>query len=379
MRCEDLLVDLVPHARGELDLLPSARMDAHTARCTVCRGAVTQLEEGIDAVRAWEPHISTDEIARLSALVAPEAPRRAPPWWAIPIAAALLLTVQNRVPELQHEPHVHVPKHTAIAFAHKTKPHLEVSKRELAPGIRAIASPDWNGQLVTRAEDEFEISATRGYAVFAFQGGHGRTLRVRAPDLEVEVVGTQLFVEVTPGQPTTVGVISGKVDVLRAGVPTRVLAGTMLRADRAHPSPIAPRNLRSAPYFADRFLGTHASPDLMAVLASAEALVRAHRDKDAEAELADLLPRTRGAEMMLVELDLARVIARDPLRREEAERRLGDLAALATGEVRIQAALLRCELGKDRCAARRCYEAIGGPEAARVLTRTRLANEQCGS
>jgi hypothetical protein len=54
---------------------------------------------------------------------------------------------------------------------------------------------------------------SRGFAVFAFEGGNGRRLRISAPDALVEVVGTRFFVE-SDGTTTRVGVAEGKVRVL---------------------------------------------------------------------------------------------------------------------------------------------------------------------
>ncbi len=414
MRCADIEADLVAHAQLELDALREARVDAHLLHCARCREASSELGEALRAGRAWVPRASDDEVARLRASLeglvpAPRARRgRAMAGHAAIAAAAALVVVLGAAalrepavtvvalepvaPARGHEPPV-VSVSRAMTVEEQEQPvaRERVRRSRWARELRAVASEAWDGR-VTSAPHEIEVAASRGFAVMALDAS-ARPLRLRTDDLHIEVGpgAARLFVEAWPGRPTRVGVLAGRVEVLEGQRRTLLEAGQV--RDGTGGVPALSRRYHGDPYLLEptaRAARTATRPaaspalDVLAVVGEAEDLARAGRARAAEALLRSGAARSEDARARaLLRFEVGRLVARDPMRRSEALELLGAVAAEGHGEPSVQAALLRCELelDHDRCAARRCLEALVPelPEARRVLERSRLSREPCGS
>lgn len=397
--CQAVRDVMVEHVLGELDGLQAARLEAHLARCPACARVHARLAEGFQGARAFEPQVPEAELSRMAGRLAPylEAePRRGLGFgWAVAgaaLAASLVAvwvaTRPEAVPGAPASVAVAPPAPVLAAPA----PAPAVRQQALTPHLLAVTSGDWAGSVRHPGPRRTALQMDSGFAVLDFEGGEGRELRIEAPEVEVVVLGTRLFVEARPGVPTTVGVVSGRVEVKSHGQ-VEVLGPGQVRAFDAAGAYTPDRaNLRSLAHHADVFLDRAPAPspappraaprrpeapDPVAALTAAERLVRAGRVAEGLRRYEALIAARPPAPWSdVARYERARVwgFVQGDLLGADAE--LARLAAEADPEVRRQAALARCELAliQDRCAARACLRGLSAdaalaPEAEALMTR----------
>lgn len=165
--------------------------------------------------------------------VAAPAPAAAPVSWkrtaalavgAIAVAAAVLLVIRaGRTPAVR-EGQLAVAAESTLTT-------------RLGPHARAALVGPAQLELLGPAGDATSVRLDRGTLLAEFTGGAGRSLRIEAGDLVVEIVGTLFAVEVTD-QRACVAVAHGTVRVTRGATSTLVTDRQQLCSDDAAPRPI---------------------------------------------------------------------------------------------------------------------------------------------
>ncbi|MCB9647897.1 MAG: zf-HC2 domain-containing protein [Deltaproteobacteria bacterium] len=411
-KCQAQRDVMVEHVLGELDGLVAARLEAHLANCEACARVHARLAEGFQGARTLEPEVSESELSRMASRLAPymEPAHRSRPGfgWVVGAAAAFagVVAVWSAArPDVEPQPPAPLAAITAPVPAPAPPPAQPVRHRALTPHLKAVVSGDWAGAVRQPAAERTALEMDAGFAVLDFEGGEGRTLQIVAPDVEVVVLGTRLFVEAHAGVPTTVGVVSGKVEVRSHGQIEILGPGQVRAFDAAGAYTPDRANLRSVAHHDDGFLDRapapeapvaarrvapkprRARPEPVAALTSAERLVRQGKVAEGLKQYEALIASRPPAPWMdVARYERARVwgFVQGDLRRADAE--LARLAAGADPEVRHQARLARCELAfvEDRCAAAECLEALArdpavAREAAALMARWGVRGDtSCG-
>lgn len=384
---------MVDHLLGELDGLVAQRLEAHLDACASCAEVYARLEAGFASARRFEPEVDEEDLSRWSGRLEPfmSEPKRPPRFsgvgfWALAVggAAVAAVVVALWTPEAVIAP----PSTLAPALAEAptpiepVAPAREVERRKLTDHLRAVTSPDFSGEVRTPDEKTTELDIAAGFAVLDFEGGEQRKLRVVSDDVEVHVIGTRFFVEAREGAPTTVGVVSGRVEVRSRGQVEVLGAGQVRAYDASGAYTPDLSNLRSAAHHEDTFLAQaevepepkpvpaaapapkpapRRAPDPVGALTRAERLVREGRAEEGlrvyDRLIAEAPP---GLIRDAARYERARVWGFVTGERARAARALEVLATKASPEVRRQAALARCELDAvdDRCAAAACLRAL---------------------
>lgn len=439
--CAEVEAELMAHAAGELELLRSARVEAHVAHCARCRRTSTSLSVDLQAARAWDPSLDPAELERLSRQAVGALPRsRGHARWvvgatALAAAASVVVVLARRptptdeaavtsplpaasAPALGHGPAV-LPVSGAMNLATAPAGDPPTRATQWGAGVRAVTSDDWTGRLSRRA-GAVELEAARGFAVITVEPGHA-PLVLRAPDVVVETNEGRVFVEVLPGQPTRVQLLSGRAELVRDGrrevlvavpampseAPTEARldvregaagersrsrevaaprgprdAAQAARAPVVRASAATERASRAAPTVAR---AVHPSAEALARVLEAEALLERGQAAEAERVLAEGARVVEGARAQgLLRWEHARLVAHDPARRAEALRLLEALVAQGHGEPAVQAAALRCQLMLTDARPEACLDGLqpgssAAEEARRVLRRSQLIKEPSGS
>lgn len=317
---------------------------------------------------------------------------------AVAIGAAVLIHELRRAPPLVTRPEAVPSIAVVVEDEDEDKPTPPGIKRiQASLHLRVVASATWDGRIDGNARD-LRIYMTAGFAVFAFEGGKGRRMRVETPDIIVEVVGTRFFVEVA-SDGTHVGVAEGRVRVTTDGEVTTLRVGDSLRL------PVAPDAQRMVPvarsYLDDDFLAEHAfqkarrkrarrtrrknlaeldelfaslgdmdsgrAKSMLKQLQAAEDLAQMGQFRDAIETYREIARAASDFSYRDLALhEMARIMAFDLGEIRQARSTLRHLAKGAQGEVRRQATIALCELDlKARpCEAAACLqELIDGPDA----------------
>lgn len=446
-KCAEARAWLAAYAVEDLPPLEHAWLDAHLSHCPDCASLLDELARGFAAARAPLPEVDVEHLVTLVRAAAPgelDGPAVAAPSGrgpvravrfiapaAVAVAAAFAFVVVGKAPgERAAVPAVgpvEVP-----STAERSAPAPGPSYLRPTPYIRMVTAPGWVGRTVVSGA-RVDVEMTSGEAAFSLEGGGGRTLHVVTPRGVIDVIGTRFSVRVSE-RDVDVAVAEGKVAVL-AAVPAavspavgagqggagalreQVAAGEVLtltdegtsRAPRPPPAILG-----------DAFL-TPTEPELDEVLAApslagAEGIAREARPPRPTARvrraggLDELLVRLEGAERRGRRGDRAAalaeyrrlekdprfaahkdVIAYDRARLQglvwgelaEAGRALARVERTAAGPLAVEAALTRCELGRERdpCGAVACLDRLidaGGAaadDARRLKVRWRAACE----
>ena len=401
---------MMEHVLGELGGLKKTRLESHLDRCDECQRAYDRLSRGFGEARSWAPRAQAGEVDRMMARLTPlmepepEPPPRFEIRWGFSAvvfgaaATAALVAVVTAKPgpefiaaSLPMPEAVRAPAPKTIEPADPAS--LTIERRVLGPHLKAVASPTWNG-VARSAGADTELEMSEGFAVLDYEGGEGRALRVMTPDLRIEVLGTRFFVETHPGRPTTVGVLAGKVAVVQDGRREELPAGTIRGFDGERSYPVEPQVSLSHAHHEDAFLkrngskparapvetpasagsspepaapspvsppDDHRATDVVTAFTQAEGLVREGKVDEA-LEVYDrlLLSDDLSVEPFidLVRYERARVWGFMQGDLQRASDTFERLARHGKGEVRLQAALAKCEcdLARDRCAAKSCLQ-----------------------
>lgn len=425
--CFKIREHLLDHHFDELEGLEKQRVEAHLENCADCRSVVDRLGNAFTAATSWEPEPKPGEIDRLvdrltPYLEQPEPERRFGAAYGVGLALAAGLALFFF---LRGAPERAAIEATPLAQVEET-PVEAVVRAQPTEHLRVVSSADWNGAVTSPDGSTTEVRMDRGFAVMAFEGGDGRTLLVKTPDLEVEVIGTRFYVDARPGIPTTVGVVTGKVAV-KTKAKRELLEAGAERAYRPDGSKDDVQLARSKPYHSDAFLleapAMLAKPsepppkrkpprrekkllprkedyvpatrkltppepepevkdlDPAEVLGQAERLVR---DGNFEAALR-LIERALSTEagekepyQATLRYERARILVKQG-KRDQARLEFGRLTAAPAEEIAHQARLSLCELEltEDPCTARACLESIESRESKQLLARWRLAELEC--
>jgi hypothetical protein len=439
--CAEVEAELMAHAAGELELLRSARVEAHVAHCARCRRTEAALHRDLEAARAWDPSLDPAELERLTRRAVGALPRsrgRAPlvvGALAMAAAASVVMVLARRAAPSEetavtsplpaasasgpgHGPAV-LPVSGSMSLATAPSSDLPARATQWGAGVRAVTSDDWTGRLSRRA-GVVELEAARGFAVITVEPGHA-PLVLRAPDVVVETSEGRVFVEVLPGHPTRVQLLSGRAELVRNGrrevlvavpgapseAPTpalldvRAAAAGKSASAREVAAPRSPRDAARtarAPVVRDPTpteaasmtapavaRAVHPSAEALARVLEAEALIERGQPAEAERVLAEGARVVEGARAQaLLRWEHARLVAQDPARRPEALRLLQALIAPGHGEPAVQAAALRCQLMLTHARPEACLDGLqpgsaAAEEARRVLRRSQLMKEPSGS
>ncbi|MCC7382438.1 MAG: FecR domain-containing protein [Deltaproteobacteria bacterium] len=219
--CREQAELMIADLQGELLPLERTRLEAHLANCGRCTALQGQLRHGLEAARHWSPEVDPEHLDRLVDRLTPYVGAySARPRWVLGLslagavaAAALFAFVRLELAATE-----------APLIAPRERSAGELSTSRPTPHIRMIKSGDWAGQVQLADANTVRVTMSRGFAVFDFEGGEGRAMRVEAPGVDVDVVGTRFFVEVN-GARTKVGVGRGKVKVHTVRATDLVVAG----------------------------------------------------------------------------------------------------------------------------------------------------------
>ncbi len=418
-RCAEHRALLVAYVRHELPPLDERHVAAHLVNCAACAGVEARLAGGLQAAASWEPELPPERLAELTARLTPFMPApRERSWWPAALgalgmaAAAAALLVLLR-------PQAHVPVAVDAPPQLVLAPATPIVQRTVpVPHMHVVSGGGWDGAVRVDGA-HLHVRASRGFAVFQFEGGEGRRLRIEAPGAVVEVVGTRFFVEVAQER-TLVGVASGKVRVLAGGASYLLTAGesgSFGAGGRRVAVSAAAASWLDDPFLLDA--EAQASP--RRVMKKSRATLRRELDElfaPSEKEISagmvlEQLQRAedleRRGELKAAEAML-RAIANDPrpgfdpfrdLARYEIARLEGfgygyvesarasmrRLSERAGGEVQRQATLALCELdlANDPCRSRACLMQLIegsdfelGQEAEQLLDHWRLRAAACG-
>lgn len=430
--CFKIREHLLDHHFDELEGLEKQRVEAHLENCADCRSVVERLGNAFTAAASWDPEPKPGEIDRLADRLTPYLDQPEPErklgfayGIGLALAAGLAMFFFLRRGEEGGSPSVEPLPVDPIAQV-KQEPAEEVLRTRPTEHLRVVSSADWNGD-VAESNGTTRVTMDRGFAVMAFEGGDGRTLIVKTPDLEVEVIGTRFYVDARPGVPTTVGVVAGKVAVKTKAKRELLVAGTE-RAYRADGTKDEVHLDRSKPYHSDAFLLDQ--PDMLArpqprpkrnrlprktkllprkedyvpaarkltppepktkqtseVPEPADALTQVERlvrDGDLDAALGlieDVLATDAGKKepyQATLRYERARILVKLG-KRDQARLEFGRLTAAPAAEIAHQARLSLCELEltEDPCTARACLESIDSRESRELLSRWRLSELDC--
>lgn len=407
--CREQAELMIADLQGELLPLERTRLEAHLANCGRCTALQDQLRQGLEAVRHWSPEIDPEHLDRLVDRLTPYVgAHSARPRWVLglgfagAVAAAALFAFVSLSPVATEAP-IPAPREGSAAELTTSRP---------TPHIRMIKSGDWAGQVQLADANTVRVTMSRGFAVFDFEGGEGRAMRVEAPGVDVDVVGTRFFVEVA-GARTKVGVARGKVKVHTARATDLVVAGDARtyaasgEAIEGGPPAEASRHFED-PFFADAprepappievaaapppepAVSAHtAPPAVRRLFVRAESLARRGRARSALAvyrSIAESRDPAGAPYAAIARYEMARIYA-GPLEREATARALfTELARSGNTEVAHQARLARCELDltKAPCRSAACLRSIiaEGPalaaaEAGQLLSRWHLEELAC--
>lgn len=440
--CNEARAWLAAHALDDLTSLERAWIDAHLSRCEECEAVRARLDHGFVAAKAPLPEVDVEHLVTLVRAAAPgelgagvtQARRRVSPvvMWGGPsvlaVAAAVALFVVVAEPDdvtPASPPPSTVEALAAPAAAKAGVPAPGPSYLAPTPYVRMITAAGWVGRTVVSGA-RVDVEMSEGEAAFALDGGAGRTLRIATPRAVVDVIGTRFSVRVG-ARDVAVAVAEGKVAVrARAAgasdggqgvtLMEHVSAGELLTVDDD-----GMRRVRweGPALLADSFLAAPAPERELAPVPQVDAPTRIaaeHRKKPARrrtvrrAGLDELLPRLEEAERHGRRGDRAGALARYEALEEDprfsahralidydrarlqglvfgdlegASRTLARIERSASGPLAIEAALTRCELGrqKDPCGAVACLDrliASGGDaadDARRLRVRWRAACE----
>jgi hypothetical protein len=417
---------LVAYVRRELPPLDERHVAAHLGNCDACAGVEASLSAGLEEARSFEPQLSAEHLDELVASVTPFIPpsQRRSPWPALAVgalslagAAAVAMVLLVRPP-----PPIVVPAPLAVAPVAPVAPVRvapaapEVERTTPTPHVHMVSGGGWDG-VVTVDGVQTRIRATRGYAVFHFEGGAGRKLRVEAPGAVIDVVGTRFFVEAA-SERTLVGVAAGKVRVTAGGT-THLLAagesGSFGAGGRRVAAAAASASWLDDPYLLDaearaprrglhksravlrRELDQRVAPsepdpsagEVLGQLQRAEDLEARGEFKSAEAILRGIVTDPRPSYEPFRDLGRYEIARLEGFRYghvEAARASLKKLAERAGGEVGRQATLALCELDlkTDPCRSRACLMQLLlgadfeiGQEAEQLLDHWRLRGAAC--
>lgn len=404
---------LMDYALGELDPLKMQRVETHVQRCEECSSLLARYRTAFDSARSWEPRIDDSEIDqmvdRLTPYMEAGRPRRVPYYVGAGIgalaaaAAAVFFTTRTDSigsPSPAAAPIAATRTMTIPEPESEPEPTVEpVVRQRPTRHLRVVASKTWNGAIQKKSKKLTKVKMTKGFAVMSFEGGRGRKLEIEAPDVTIEVIGTRFYVEAKPGEPTVVGVVSGKVRVRSKKGDEQILeAGKASAFDASGAKPVD--SVRSTAHHADDFLEyepTKPKPpkrravapkppppkkaDPMDVLLEAERLVREGENAAAAAAYTKAIESGAGSMAPLMRYERARLWAFKMKRPNAARAELAKLAK-TKGEVAVQAALTLCEMQRSRepCRAKECLDDLaksGVGEAEKTIERWHLDRFEC--
>ncbi len=246
-RCELIGADLYAHSAGDsLSLLAQQRLDGHLENCTGCQQTQEALSVGLEAAQQWQsqepdlqhlnqrlqPYIeAANGRNQFSTTLQPSVV------WLGAIAAVILLAIGAgswALVDGRTQPNADLQ---ASAYDDLTLDFGEnvaglENPTNASPVVRAqphsklrwLSGLGWDGAL-RQSGSSFTVKMSRGFGVFSFTGGEGRSLSIATADGLVEVVGTRFYVQRRPGTGTQVGVASGKVLVTAGGSTQLLVAG----------------------------------------------------------------------------------------------------------------------------------------------------------
>lgn len=443
-RCQDYRGSLVPHLRGELTPLEDQRTAAHLRNCDDCSLVLDDLNLGFLQAKGWLPSVTDAHMGRLNGRLMPfvqaarSRQRRRNTVASLSTVSAMAASVAlwfawpgEGLPLSEAvTPVTPVTSVTMVQWGQPIVMEEAVEVVHAAPSafLRVISSGVWDGRVEGSARNS-EIRMTRGFGVFAFRGGKGRTLVIEAPGGRIEVVGTRFFVEHDMGR-TSVGVGEGKVRVRTQREQIYLRTGEIVSFDVSGHR-IAGVEPRAAAYLDDPYLlqlenkaGRRAArkrrarrrawgPVLDFGTQTAEVIaIEAVEDGTALLDALETAESLASGGEMAAAAQKYRAIARDPrpsfalykpLARYERARLLGlhlgevararqilqRLVAGQPGEVQRQAVLALCELDLEDqpCAAAQCLQQLlrehGADfevttEADRLFRHWGLSGIECG-
>lgn len=426
--CRDIEALLVDRALGELTGLKAALVEAHLGHCPRCRTVSTRLGSAFQAARSWSPEVAESELDRMAAQLGPYLEVAQRPRWparlglalAAVLAALGLFGLLNRpttsspaappaMAAVVESPPAASPAGPGVEVP---APPAPVVRRTLRPGLKVVASADWDGGALQQVGDDLTLNMTQGFVVLDFESP-GQRLMVRTPEATVELADTRCFVEIVPGAPMRIGVLAGQAQLRRgASPPVELGAGEALEVGEevspstvdlgptaehqdddflapapAPPPPVVP----VAPVEAAAVRATQApvtrppanaptatptpapkaepspplSAEVLANLLEAEALARRGQHGEALSIYERVLSEApAGRAPPTARFERARLLVKLG-RIDEASPELDRLAPLP-GEIGRQASILRCEL-RGGCAARACLEGLAGKVPAAEL------------